>query len=124
MSRASLHLFGCGNVGGHLLSILCRQRDAIAARHGIDIDVVAITNRNGTWFDADGLDPTQFTAGVQERIDPALVIDRVARLPYPIFVDVSAFDGASNHYLRAFRRGLAVVTANKIPLVAASDRHR
>jgi homoserine dehydrogenase len=49
---------------------------------------------------------------------PAL-LDRLARLPRPILVDLTAADGMEEVYAQAFRRGIDVVGANKRPLAVA-----
>jgi homoserine dehydrogenase len=54
---------------------------------------------------------------------PAL-LDRLARLPHPVLLDLTAAEGMEEVYQQAFRRGIDVIAANKRPLAAPAKRAR
>jgi len=119
-----VYLYGCGNVGGHLLSMVSERHAAIAERDGVDLRVAAISNRRGTWLDPAGLDLARFRETPARPVDAPGTIDALARLPVPVFVDCSAAPDAAALYEHAFRAGVSVVTANKLPLVQPLAEHR
>jgi homoserine dehydrogenase len=80
--------------------------------------------------DEDGLDLDRWrellaaapsTGPVDAERAPAL-LDRIAGLPRPILVDLTAAEGMEDVYEQAFRRGIDVVAANKRPLAAPPRR--
>jgi homoserine O-acetyltransferase len=126
----SLLVLGKGKVGSELLEQIRAQRTELERDYDTVLRVVGIADRRGTAFDEDGIDlgswrealasapPTgPFGAGSA----PA-VLDRLARLPRPVLVDLTADDGMEDVYEQAFRRGIHVVASNKKPLAVAARR--
>jgi aspartokinase/homoserine dehydrogenase 1 len=120
---ASVFLLGKGNVGGHLLSQIHDRRAAIRRDAGIELRVVAVSNRSETLFDEAGLDLDALDSSKRRATHPLSFLDVLARLPCPVLVDCTAAEGLDTLYLEAFRRGIHVVTANKNPLTCAPARH-
>ncbi len=92
--------------------------------------MVGVADRRATLLDEDGIDLERWrealaaaaaTGPVTAESAPAL-LDRLARLPRPVLVDLTAADGMEEVYEQAFRRGVTVVASNKRPLVVPSRR--
>lgn len=123
----SLLVLGKGKVGGELLDQIRDQRTALERDYDVVLRVVGVADRRGTAFAEAGVDLERWRdalagappAGpVDARSAPAL-LDRLARLPRPVLVDLTAAAGMEEVYEQAFRRGVHVVAANKLPLVAS-----
>jgi homoserine dehydrogenase len=92
--------------------------------------VVGVADRQGAVLAEGGLDLAGWrealaaapeTGPLDARGAPAL-LDRLAHLPRPVLVDVTAEEGMAEVYEQAFRRGIDVVTSNKRPLATAARR--
>lgn len=90
--RASVVLLGTGVVGGAF------KAQVEAGPLAESISLVRAINRRAN-------------------VPPEAWLDHLASLPNPVIVDATAADGMEALYLRAFRAGIHVVTANKKPLV-------
>jgi homoserine O-acetyltransferase len=130
-SGISLLVLGKGKVGGELLEQLRAQRGELERDYDRVLRVVGIADRHGSVLDEAGLDLERWrdllaaapaTGPVDARSAPAL-LDRLAALPHPVLVDLTAADGMEDVYEQAFRRGIDVVASNKRPLAVASRRH-
>jgi len=117
--RVDLWLFGCGNVGGQLLEILHNRGSVIREREAIDLRVVAITTTRGSWGDAQGLSTGSFREAAPVPTPPELLLRRMALQNHPIFVDLTAAQDVGSLYRSVADAGLAIVSANKLPFVAA-----
>ncbi|HET6412238.1 MAG TPA: homoserine O-acetyltransferase [Anaeromyxobacter sp.] len=126
----SLFVVGKGRVGSELLEQIRVQRTELEQDYDVVLRVVGLADRRGAVLREDGIDldawREQLAAGpasgpLDLRTAPAL-LDRLARLPRPVLVDVTADDGMGEVYEQAFRRGLDVVSSNKRPLAAAGRR--
>lgn len=126
----SLLVLGRGKVGAELLEGLRVQRAGLERDYDVDLRVVGIAHRERALFDDEGVEldgwrealaaaPTD--GPVNARTAPAL-LDRLARLPGPMLVDVTNADGMDEVYEQAFRRGIDVVSANKRPLTVPLRR--
>jgi homoserine O-acetyltransferase len=127
----SLVVLGKGKVGAPLLDQVREQAGSIASDYDIALRVVGIGDRHGLVFDDRGLDLTSWRETLLSapatgpfRLPAALpVLDRLARLPGAVLVDLTADAALLPVYEEAFRRGIHVVGANKLPLAApTSDR--
>ncbi len=114
-----LWLFGCGNVGRALLSILAAQRDQIAFSEGVELCVRAITTTRGTWLDVPDL-IARGPHGDPVLREPELALAVLARSPRAVLIDLSAAADVAPLYERALASGLGVVTANKLPLAGSA----
>jgi homoserine O-acetyltransferase len=126
----SLLVLGKGKVGAELLDQIRAQRTELERDYDTVLRVVGVADRRGTAFDEDGLDLARWRellaaapAGgpVDAGSAPAL-LDRLARLPRPVLVDLTAADGMEDVYEQAFRRGIHVVSSNKRPLAIPPRR--
>jgi homoserine dehydrogenase len=92
--------------------------------------VVGIADRRATAFDPGGLELANWRAALAAApdagpIDPATapaLLDRLARLPRPVLLDLTAADRMEEVYEQAFRRDIDVVGSNKKPLVVPQRR--
>ncbi|TVQ90736.1 MAG: bifunctional aspartate kinase/homoserine dehydrogenase I [Deltaproteobacteria bacterium] len=117
VERVSLLLLGAGTVGGALLRQIGAQAPILRRDLEISLDLVGVATSDRLAFDEEGLDPASWRASAVEdaKVD-ASILDRLARMPTPILIDCTAAEGMQDLYLRAFRRGIHVVAANKKPL--------
>jgi homoserine O-acetyltransferase len=126
----SLLVLGKGKVGSELLEQVRAQRTELERDYDTVLRVVGVADRRGSAFDEEGVDLSRWrellaaapaTGPVDATNAPAL-LDRLARLPRPVLVDLTAADGMEEVYEQAFRRGVHVVGANKRPLVIPPRR--
>ncbi len=127
-----LILFGCGSIGGALVSLVRERRAHIAERFGLRTRIVALCDRSGWLFAPRGLGDEQLAAALAAKAAGSPLAEQTEgregsaleavkdalryRLARPILVDVSDADEAEEVFLEAFSRGCDVVTANKKPL--------
>ncbi|MGC8781386.1 MAG: hypothetical protein ACP5UQ_11015, partial [Anaerolineae bacterium] len=131
MKRVPLIILGAGKVGRALVRQLIEAAELHARRDGLEFAVVA-------WCDSDGavVDERGMSAGLLQALaaakaagaslaetepgyhqnDPAAIVD-IAGIEGCVVVDVTATDATVPALELALRRGYAVATANKIPLV-------
>jgi len=128
----SLLVLGKGKVGGALLDQLGALRGSLEADHDLVLRVAGVADRRATLLDEGGVDLAVWrdrlaeapeTGPIDATRAPAL-LDRLARLPHPVLLDLTAADGMEEVYQQAFRRGVDVISANKRPLAAPSRRAR
>jgi homoserine O-acetyltransferase len=126
----SLLVLGKGKVGGELLEQIRAQRAELERDYDLVLRVVGIADRRGAVFLEEGVDLDHWrelvaaapaSGPVDAATAPAL-LDRLAQLPRPILVDLTAADGMEEVYEQAFRRGIDVVASNKRPLAVAPRR--
>jgi len=126
----TLLVMGKGKVGGELLDQLKAQRAGLENDYDVVLRVAGVADRRATLLDEAGVDLGAWrealanapeTGPVDAGNAPAM-LDRLARLPNPVLVDLTAADGMEEVYEQAFRRGIDVVGANKRPLVVPGRR--
>jgi homoserine dehydrogenase len=126
----SLLVLGKGKVGAELLEQIRTQRTELERDYDVVLRVVGVADTRGATFDDAGVDLARWrealadapaSGPVDGRSAPAL-LDRLARLPRPVLVDVTAADGMEEVYEQAFRRGIQVVASNKRPLAVPLRR--
>jgi homoserine O-acetyltransferase len=129
----NLLVLGKGKVGAPLLEQVREQAPSLSSDYDIALRVVGVGDRLGLTFDEHGLDLSRWRAdlaaapatGPFRMPGAGAVLDRLARLPGAVLVDLTADPALIPVYEEAFRRGIHVVGANKLPLAAASaDRDR
>jgi len=126
----SLLVLGKGKVGSELLEQIRAQRTELERDYDTVLRVVGVADRRGTAFDEEGIDLARWreVLGAAPETGPfdagraPSILDRLARLPRPVLVDLTAADGMEDVYEQAFRRGIHVVASNKRPLAAPSRR--
>ncbi len=126
----SLLVLGKGKVGSELLEQIRTQRTELERDYDVVLRVVGVADRRGTLLDEEGVDLERWrellasapAAGPFREATAPSVLDRLAVLPRPVLVDVTASDGMEDVYEQAFRRGIQVVSSNKRPLVVPARR--
>jgi homoserine dehydrogenase/pimeloyl-ACP methyl ester carboxylesterase len=126
----SLLVAGKGKVGSELLAQIRAQRLELEQDYDVVLRVNGLADTRGAAFAEEGIDLEGWRdalaaapAGgpLDARSAPAL-LDRLARLPRPVLVDVTADERMAEVYEQAFRRGIDVVSSNKRPLAAPLRR--
>jgi homoserine O-acetyltransferase len=126
----SLLVAGKGKVGGELLAQIHAQRTELEQDYDVVLRVVGIADRRAALLAEEGIEldgwraqlaAAPATGPLDARTAPAL-LDRLARLPRPVLVDVTADEDMAEVYEQAFRRGIDVVSSNKRPLAAPARR--
>ncbi len=129
----NLLVLGKGKVGAPLLDQVREQAPSLSSDYDIALRVVGVGDRHGLAFDEHGLDLSRWREDVAgapptgpfRMPGAAEVLDRLARLPGAVLVDLTADPALIPVYAEAFRRGIHVVGANKLPLAApTADRDR
>ena len=103
MSRVRVALLGCGTVGGGFVRLVERERERIAARHGIAIEIVRILVR----------DPARERAGVDAKLLTTSALDVIDNECEVLVELIGGVHSAGAFVRRALGRGIDVVTANK-----------
>ena len=122
----SLLVLGKGKVGSQLLEQVRQQAGSLASDYDISLKVAGVADTRGVAFEEQGLDLSRWREmlaaasptgpfGVPGGLP---VLDRLARLPGPVLVDLTAAADLLPVYVEAFRRGIHVVGANKRPVSA------
>ena len=122
----SLLVLGKGKVGSELLEQVRQQAGSLASDYDISLKVAGVADTRGTIFEEQGIDLSHWREllaaakatgpfGVRGGLP---ILDRLARLPGPVLVDLTASADLLPVYEEAFRRGIHVVGANKRPLAA------
>jgi homoserine O-acetyltransferase/O-succinyltransferase len=126
----SLLVLGKGKVGAELLEQVRAQKTELERDYDTVLRVVGVADRRGTAFDEDGIDLARWrellaagpASGPFDATTAPPFLDRLAGLPRPVLVDLTAADGMEDVYEQAFRRGIHVVASNKRPLAIAARR--
>src|SRR5512138_1909497 len=126
----SLLVLGKGKVGSELLEQVRTQRTELERDHDVVLRVVGVADRRGVAFDEGGIDLGAWrealaaapASGPVDAASAPALLDRLARLPRPVLVDLTAADGMEEVYEQAFRRGVHVVASNKRPLAISPRR--
>jgi homoserine O-acetyltransferase len=120
----SLLVLGKGKVGSELLEQIRAQKTELERDYDTVVRVAGVADRRGTAFDEDGIDLGQWRevlarapeSGPFGAASAPAFLDRLAGMPRPVLVDLTAADGMEDVYEQAFRRGIHVVSSNKRPL--------
>jgi homoserine O-acetyltransferase len=123
----SLFVMGKGKVGSQFLDQLQVQRAQIEQDSDVVLRVVGLAGRSRRVFREEGiwLDDWRTELARGDAASPfggpgtLELLDRLAGLPAPVLVDLTAANGMETVYEEAFRRGIHVVSANKRPLACA-----
>ena len=122
----NLFVLGKGKVGSEFLEQVRAQAGSLASDYDIALRVAGIADSRGAAFDEQGIDLARWrdTLAAAPATGPfgvpggLALLDRLARLPGPVLVDLTAAPDLLPAYEEAFRRGIHVVGANKRPLSA------
>jgi len=110
---------GTGTVGGSLLEQIAHQQEKILKQNGVKLNVVGITDINGSIFDANGIDLNNYQEEIKKNGKPTTpeqikqtVIDM--NLFNSVFVDCTASAAIASLYTDLVNHNVSVVAANKI----------
>ena len=103
MRRVRIGLLGCGTVGGGFVRLVDRERDRIAARHGVSIEIARVLVR----------DAAKERAGVDRHLLTTSAIDVIDSECEVLVELIGGVHSAGAFIRRALVRGIDVVTANK-----------
>lgn len=125
----NLFLVGCGLIGGTLLEQISGQRETLADRYKIQINICGLANSRGMVFDSNGLDPARAKALLAVSTAP-FDIDGFVRqmkafnLPNSCFCDCTASEAVAAVYETVLRSAIAIVTPNKKANSGALDYYK
>ncbi|MCQ2350608.1 MAG: bifunctional aspartate kinase/homoserine dehydrogenase I [Paludibacteraceae bacterium] len=110
---------GTGTVGGSLLEQIEHQQEKILKQNSVKLNVVGITDINGSIFNANGIDLKTYKDEVQKNGKPTTpeqikqtIIDM--NLFNSVFVDCTASAAIASLYTDLINNNISVVAANKI----------
>jgi homoserine dehydrogenase len=126
-----LCIIGFGAVGKGVSRVISMKREMLIGKYGLDIDVVAVTDRSGAAINPDGLDidlllkTKEETGNISEYpeygVSDISGLKVLEQVDYDCIIEVTPTnidDGepARSHMLKALEDGKDVVTSNKGPL--------
>lgn len=110
---------GTGTVGGSLLEQIEHQQEKILKQNSVKLNVVGITDINGSIFNPNGIDLKTYKEEVQRNGKPTTpeqikqtIIDM--NLFNSVFVDCTASGAIASLYTDLINHNISVVAANKI----------
>ena len=110
---------GTGTVGGSLLEQIEHQQEKILKQNSVKLNVVGITDINGSIFNPNGIDLKTYKDEVQKNGKPTTpeqikqtIIDM--NLFNSVFVDCTASAAIASLYTDLINNNISVVAANKI----------
>ncbi len=106
------------------------QRRSLQSDYEVALRVAGLADSRRSIFEEQGIDLDRWRelltaaseTGPMDAKRAAPLLDRLAQLPFPVLVDLTAADGMEDLYEEAFRRGIHVVGANKRPLAVPWPR--
>jgi len=118
LKEIHLYIAGTGNVGSKLLNQISKQQVPLMESQRLKINVVGITNSRNMVIDTDGIDISDPMKAVEQgdKADIELFIKTIGEMNMrnSVFVDCTASETISNHYVDLFESYVSVITANKI----------
>ena len=114
----NIFLVGTGTVGGSLLEQIEHQQEKILKQNSVKLNVVGITDINGSVFDEHGIDLKNYQEILKEKGTPTKPEDIKNKiiemnLFNSVFVDCTASAAISSLYLDLLKHNVSVVAANK-----------
>jgi len=130
----NLFLIGTGNIGGTLLDQIAENREKLANRDLINVNLIGAAAWDKMVFSLDGLDPvktkellnkTGKAAGTEE-YKLASFIEKMAsfNLPNSCFCDCTASEEIAASYEKILRHSIPIVTPNKKANSGSLDYYR
>jgi aspartokinase/homoserine dehydrogenase 1 len=130
----NLFLIGAGNIGGTLLDQIAENREKLADRDMIKVNLIGAAAWDKMLFSLDGLDPkktkemlnkTGKVSGTEE-YKLASFIERMAsfNLPNSCFCDCTASEEVAASYEKILRHSIPIVTPNKKANSGSLDYYR
>ena len=115
----NIFLVGTGTVGGSLLEQIAHQQEKIMKQNSVKLNVVGITDINGSVFDEEGIDLTNYQAIIKEKGQPTTpeeIKNKIIEMNLfnSVFVDCTASAAIAALYADLLKHNVSVVAANKI----------
>ncbi|MEG1536298.1 MAG: homoserine dehydrogenase [Clostridia bacterium] len=105
MKKVGVAIIGLGVVGGGTCNIIRERRETIKEEYGVDIEIVAVLNRNPQKAIDLGLDESLIASNIDEIVDNQKV-DIVVEC-------IGGMEPAKSYVAKALQAGKSIVTANK-----------
>jgi aspartokinase/homoserine dehydrogenase 1 len=114
----NLFLTGCGLIGGTLLEQIACQRETLADRYKIRINICGLANSSRMVFDNGGIDPAEARALLAASATPFDIKAFVQRmkaenLPNSCFCDCTPSETVAAVYETVLQAAISIVTPNK-----------
>ena len=115
----NIFLVGTGTVGGSLLEQIEHQQEKILKQNSVKLNVVGITDINGSVFDEHGIDLKNYQEILKEKgipTKPEDIKNKIIEMNLfnSVFVDCTASPAIATLYLDLLQHNVSVVAANKI----------
>jgi bifunctional aspartokinase / homoserine dehydrogenase 1 len=130
----NLFLIGTGNIGGTLLDQIAENREKLANRDLIKVNLIGAAAWDKMTFSLDGLDPvktkntlnkTGKVAGAEEyKLDSFIEKMESLNLPNSCFCDCTASEEIAASYEKILRHAIPIVTPNKKANSGSMDYYR
>jgi bifunctional aspartokinase / homoserine dehydrogenase 1 len=125
MKEINLFITGVGNVGSELLNQIHTQKKFLKKNFDLKIKVIALSNTKKMLFDLDGIClkkwKSKLSQGLENNRDKFVNKTINLWLENSVFIDNTASIIVSSEYSSYLKKGIAVVTCNKI---ACSDKYK
>ncbi|MDR0663305.1 MAG: bifunctional aspartate kinase/homoserine dehydrogenase I, partial [Spirochaetaceae bacterium] len=125
----NLFLVGCGLIGGTLLEQIALQKETLADRYKIRINICGLANSRGMILDEAGIDPARAKEMLAAATEP-FDIDGFVRkmkdfnLPNSCFCDCTANEAVAAVYETVLHAAISIVTPNKKANSGAYDYYK
>ncbi len=115
----NIFLVGTGTVGGSLLEQIEHQQEKILKQNSVKLNVVGITDINGSIFDEHGIDLKNYQEILKEKgvpTKPEDIKNKIIEMNLfnSVFVDCTASAAIATLYADLLKNNVSVVAANKI----------
>ena len=115
----NIFLVGTGTVGGSLLEQIEHQQEKILKQNSVKLNVVGITDINGSVFDENGIDLKNYQEILKEKgipTKPEEIKNKIIEMNLfnSVFVDCTASAAIATLYSDLLKNNVSVVAANKI----------
>ncbi len=120
----NVFLVGVGLIGSALLNQIKNQHDRLVKELNLDIQVIGIANSRKMYFDADGIDLSNWKSLLKEHGSESSFdgyIKQMCQYNYAnsIFIDCTANLQIANHYPKILENSISISTANKVAASAS-----
>ncbi|MDR2841880.1 MAG: bifunctional aspartate kinase/homoserine dehydrogenase I [Spirochaetaceae bacterium] len=113
----NLFLVGCGLIGGTLLKQIEKQRETLAVKDQIRINIIGAANSRNMVFDMNGIEPASVLDRLKEgeafNISDFVQKMTCANLPNSCFCDCTSSEDIALAYESILKGAIAIVTPNK-----------
>jgi aspartokinase/homoserine dehydrogenase 1 len=124
----NLFLVGLGLIGGTLLEQIGRQREVLAEKYKIRINITGIANSRTMLFNDDGIPPNEakklLDGGESFDLKKFVAVMKNANLPNTAFCDCTASEELAGMYEEILHASIPVVTPNKKANSGAFDYYK